>query len=286
MAPTFLQIILLGLIQGAAELLPVSSSAHVIVAEKLMRLDPSSPEMTFLLVMLHAGTMVAVIVYFWRGWQRSIFASRRQFMVSARQILLATAATGLLGVGLKVFIEKLIIGGHQAEIEQLFGSLPVIGTALLAAGGLILWSARRIRRRPARAELSDGAALWIGIAQGFCLPFRGLSRSGTTISVGLLQGVAQKPAEVFSFALAVVLTPAAIALEAHRLFKAHPEVARGDHLPALLQPGLIGLAASFTAGLLALVWLSNWLERGRWHWFGYYCLAAAGLVYVLAANGL
>jgi len=64
MSPTFLQIALLGLIQGAAELLPVSSSAHVIAAEKLMRLDPSSPEMTFMLIMLHTGTMGAVIVYF------------------------------------------------------------------------------------------------------------------------------------------------------------------------------------------------------------------------------
>ena len=64
----FLQILILGLVQGAAELLPVSSSAHVIVAEKLMGLDPSSPEMTFLLVMLHTGTMFAVIVYFWNSW--------------------------------------------------------------------------------------------------------------------------------------------------------------------------------------------------------------------------
>ena len=65
---TILQIIILALIQGAAELLPVSSSAHVIVAEKLMGLDPTSPSMVFLLVMLHTGTMLAVIVYFWRRW--------------------------------------------------------------------------------------------------------------------------------------------------------------------------------------------------------------------------
>ena len=286
MAPTFLQIILLGLIQGAAELLPVSSSAHVIVAEKLMQLDPASPEMTFLLVMLHTGTMLAVIAYFWRDWQKGIFSSQAQFVASARQIIMATAATGVLGYGLKIFIEKLIIGGEKAEIEHLFSSLPLIGTALLTAGLLILWSARHVKRLPAKNPVSDSSAILIGLSQGVCLPFRGLSRSGTTISVGLLQGVAQKQAEVFSFALAVVITPVAIAMEARRLLKAHPEVAHFDHLLALLKPGMIGFVASFAAGLVALVWLSNWLERGRWNWFGYYCLAAAGAVYLLAANGL
>ena len=79
MYPTWLQIAFLGLIQGAAELLPVSSSAHVIVAEKLMGLDPSTPAMTFLLVMLHTGTMVAVIVYFWKAWRESYFSSLSRF---------------------------------------------------------------------------------------------------------------------------------------------------------------------------------------------------------------
>ena len=70
----YIQVLILALIQGACELLPVSSSAHVIVAEKLMGLDPSSPEMTMLLVMLHTGTMFAVIVYFWRRWQSDYFS--------------------------------------------------------------------------------------------------------------------------------------------------------------------------------------------------------------------
>ena len=73
-----LHVIILAFVQGLAELLPVSSSAHVIVAEKLMGLDPSKPEMTLLLVMLHTGTMFAVILYFWRAWRDSIFASPRR----------------------------------------------------------------------------------------------------------------------------------------------------------------------------------------------------------------
>src|ERR1700681_2985802 len=76
---TFLKILVLAVIQGACELLPVSSSAHVIVAEKLMGLDPTAPEMTLLLVMLHTGTMLAVIVYFWRNWKRDYFALPGKF---------------------------------------------------------------------------------------------------------------------------------------------------------------------------------------------------------------
>ena len=66
---TIFHVLILAIIQGFAELLPVSSSAHVIVAEKLMGFDPSAPDMTFLLVMLHTGTMFAVIVYFWKSWR-------------------------------------------------------------------------------------------------------------------------------------------------------------------------------------------------------------------------
>jgi undecaprenyl-diphosphatase len=68
------KILVLALVQGAAELLPVSSSAHVIVAEKLMGLDPTAPEMTLLLVMLHTGTMFAVILYFWNSWKDHYFS--------------------------------------------------------------------------------------------------------------------------------------------------------------------------------------------------------------------
>jgi len=97
---TIIQIFILALIQGAAELLPVSSSAHVIVTAKLMGLDPTTPEMTLLLVMLHTGTMFAVICYFWRSWQANFFASKKQFWDAGKRIMIATALTG--GVGLSL----------------------------------------------------------------------------------------------------------------------------------------------------------------------------------------
>src|SRR5271170_1016808 len=105
----FLQILILGLVQGAAELLPVSSSAHVIVAEKLMGLDPSSPELTFLLVMLHTGTMFAVIVYFWNAWKESYFSSYDRLRSALSSVVVASIVTFILGYGLKEMIEKVIM---------------------------------------------------------------------------------------------------------------------------------------------------------------------------------
>jgi undecaprenyl-diphosphatase len=268
MSPTILQILLLGLIQGAAELLPVSSSAHVIVAEKLMKLDPSSPEMTFLLVMLHTGTMFAVIAYFWSAWKKSFFSSKEQFSAAARKIVMASFCTAIVYLLLNFFIEKVVLGGGKAEIEQLFASLPLIAGALFAAGILILWSAGKARGDAAQ-DVTLRSAIWIGLVQGVALPFRGFSRSGTTISAGMLAGAGRRQVEVFSFALAVVLTPAAIAQELLRLLKLRHQAADPVPLLHMLQPGLLGMVCSFVAGLLALVWLSRWLETGRWHYFGY-----------------
>jgi undecaprenyl-diphosphatase len=117
--------------------------------------------------------------------------------------------------------------------------------------------------------------------QGLCLPFRGFSRSGATISTGLALGVTRRRAEEFSFALAVVLTPAVIAKEAYRLYKEYAATTTAMHSDGLLHlmgPSMIGMALSFLAGLVALRWLSRWLEQGRWHFFGCYCLLASLLV--------
>src|SRR5580693_9337526 len=97
---SLLQVIVLGVVQGLAELLPVSSSAHVVVAEKLMGLDPSSPQMTLLLVMLHTGTMFAVIAYFWKQWRQTYFSSADAFKRFAVRLVWATFLTGLIGEGL------------------------------------------------------------------------------------------------------------------------------------------------------------------------------------------
>jgi undecaprenyl-diphosphatase len=299
---SLLKVIVLAVVQGLAELLPVSSSAHVIVAEKLMGLDPSAPQMTLLLVMLHTGTMFAVIAYFWKTWKESYFANKAVFQRFAVRVIWATLLTGLIGEGIKKILEKTLLdGAPKAEIEQLFSHLELIAPALAAVGILILVAGFiEHRQRSARPNAISSAqtgehnvsmrqAAWIGVVQGLALPFRGFSRSGATISIGMLTGAAKEDAERFSFALAVVLTPAVVGLEALRLWKA-------AHLPASaaaaavdlhgsLLSSLLGMVFSFLAGLLALQWLSRWLETGRWYLFGVYCLAASVIVYALHARG-
>jgi undecaprenyl-diphosphatase len=277
----YFQILILALIQGACELLPVSSSAHVIAAEKLMRLDPASPEMTMLLVMLHTGTMFAVIVYFWKGWKRDYFCVPGKSQWFAIQIIIATICTVIVGYGLKIVIEKIFMRGvPHAEIEDLFSNLPLIAGALAAVGLLIIYAGWREEKSPRQSEIQPAHSVWIGIVQGICLPFRGFSRSGSTISTGLLLGLPKQKLEEFSFALAVVLTPPIIAKEAHRLLQSHVLSGRDSALQLFL-PGLVGMVFSFIAGLLALKWLSRWLEGGRWKFFGFYCLLAAAGVLVI-----
>ncbi len=279
----FLQILILGLVQGAAELLPVSSSAHVIVAEKLMGIDPSSPEATFLLVMLHTGTMFAVIVYFWNSWLSHYFSDAAHLWDAFKNIVVATVITAVMGFALKLIIEKVFMHGQaKAEIEELFSNLPLIGSALLAAGLLILYSGSSEEKQPGSGGIDLMKALIVGVVQGLCLPFRGFSRSGGTISAGLLLGIERRQIEEFSFALAVVLTPLVVGIELLRLVKAHPEVTHGSELMKLLTPGLLGMVCSFAAGYLALKLLSQLLETGRWKYFGYYCVVAALVVFGLA----
>ncbi|MBY0579985.1 MAG: undecaprenyl-diphosphate phosphatase [Burkholderiales bacterium] len=285
---TLFQILGLAVIQGAAELLPVSSSAHVIVAEKLMGLDPTAPEMTLLLVMLHTGTMFAVIVYFWKSWKESFFASRKVFWESARFIFAATLVTGIVGLVLKSLIEKIFMKDvPHAEIEQLFGNMNLISTALAAVGLLILYAGIRTRAAAGRDCAMDlKKSCYVGAIQGICLPFRGFSRSGATISTGLLLGISRRKIEEFSFALAVALTPPVIAREAMRLLHdKHDPSFSAAGLAGMFMPSILGMVFSFFAGLLALKWLSSWLEVGRWHLFGIYCLAASAVVFALHQSG-
>jgi len=296
MSIPILHVIVLAIVQGLAELLPVSSSAHVIVAEKLLQrhfggLDPSDPRMTLLLVMLHTGTMFAVIAYFWKQWKKTYFASADAFKRFAIRAIWATFLTGVIGYPLIKLIEKTAFkGASKAEIELLFGRLDLIAPALFAAGALILIAGLKERNQKSEPANLYGSSVtmrqagWMGAIQGLCLPFRGFSRSGATISTGMLAGAAKDRAERFSFALAVIITPAAIAKEAMRLVKAsHEAAATGTpvDLHSSVGTGLLGMVLAFFAGLVALKWLSAWLEEGRWYLFGIYCLVASGVVYYL-----
>jgi undecaprenyl-diphosphatase len=285
------KVIVLAIVQGLAELLPVSSSAHVVVTEKLMGLDPSSPQMTLLLVMLHTGTMFAVIAYFWKQWKRTYFASADAFKRFAIRVVWATLLTVAIGYPVMKIIEKTAFkGASKGEIELLFGRLDLVAPALLAAGIVILVAGLMEKRHAIEPSNVYGSSVTMrqagsmGAIQGLCLPFRGFSRSGATISTGMLTGASKERAERFSFAMAVIITPLAIGKETLRLLKASHEATTAGapvdlHGTVLLS--LLGAIFAFLAGLIALRWLSAWLEQGRWYLFGIYCIVASGVVFYL-----
>jgi len=279
-------VLLLAIVQGMAELLPVSSSAHVIVVEKLLGLDPTAPAMTFLLVMLHTGTMFAVLTYFWKRWKGLLSKTNPRRGIFVGMLALATLMTGILGLGLQWLIEKVFLGGTKgAAVEDLFGNLWLIGSGLAVVGILIIVSGR-IKKGGEGENAGDRSLLGsagVGLIQGLSLPFRGFSRSGATISLGLLSGMSRRFAEEFSFFLALIVTVPVVGREALRLGHAHGAAPGSAGLPWLM--GLLGLVFSFGAGLFAIRWLSSWLEKGRWAWFGLYCLVASVLILGLRALG-
>jgi undecaprenyl-diphosphatase len=302
----YLQILILAVIQGAAELLPVSSSAHVILAAKFMGLKPHSSDFVFLLVMLHTGTMFAVIYYFWPRW-RWLFSRNSNSPLTTQHspytgvskgrflmmIVLATACTGILGLALKLFIERVVLTGilhrEKADFEDLFENLYLIAASLFVVGIFIIVSGLTATRRGGSermqaSPLSIQTSIWIGLIQGLCIPFRGFSRSGATISMALLCGVERGLAEDFSFALAIVLTPLAIGRGLYRLLR-DPIWNSDTRLIDQLMPGLVGMVFSFAAGLLALKLLSAALDKGRWQYFGYYCILASLVILAAAFYG-
>jgi undecaprenyl-diphosphatase len=281
-----LHVILLAIVQGLAELLPISSSAHVIVAEKLLGMDPTAPDTTLLLVMLHTGTMFAVIVYFWNRWRNAFLQSAAEFKQFIVALILASAVTGVIGYGLIKVIEYVAFPGKpHAWVEDLFGRLDLIAAALAAVGALILIAGliekKSVATRASTSQVDNKQAVAIGAMQGLCLPFRGFSRSGATISTAMLAGVQKIRAEDFSFALAVILTPPAISREILRLHQTQ----QSGIVALNLMPSLVGAVFSFLAGLLALKWLSRWLEAGRWYLFGIYCIVASMVVAYLYHAG-
>jgi undecaprenyl-diphosphatase len=207
-------------------------------------------------------------------------------------VFVACFLSGVVAMPLVLLIEHALShGNHHVAIEALFNKLNWISPALAAVGILILWAGLRGARNPdtlpgeKQHPVNWCQAMVMGTLQGFAIPFRGFSRSGSTISGALLAGGERMPVESFSFAIVVAITPLAIARELYRLVRADALAGVRLDFATALAPSLLGMVCAFFAGLLALKWLSRWLEQGRWYWFGIYCLAASVGVLLLYLRG-
>ncbi len=262
---TALEAVLLGVVQGATEFLPISSSGHLVLGQALLDLRPPG---ILLEVTLHAATMLAVIVYFRKrlGWMILNALRKGEDGGQARRyilwLLIGTLPAGLAGVLLR------------EPIGGLFDS-PAVALYGLLVTGCILLSSRWSRERGVRAD--GRSAILVGLAQALAI-IPGISRSGATIAAGMFSGVERRAAAEFSFLLSVPAIGGASLLQM-------VELLRGG-LPAEggLGVGLaVGFAAAFVSGYAASAGLLEVLRRKGLVPFAWYCWAVglAGLLFLV-----
>ena len=271
------QALVLGLVQGATELLPISSSGHLILVPWLFQwdyLEADEFNQTFD-VSLHLGTLVAVGAYFWHdvktlvaAWLRTL---RRRSIATTDErmawvVVAATIPAGVIGFLLEDFIAE-----HLGEPWQI--------AIFLAGFGLLLgWADRRpMTRTMDDLTLKQGAA--VGFAQSLAL-MPGVSRSGITITAGRFLGLDRDSAARFSFLLLLPITFAAV------IFKGITDVVLADLPGGMAGPFVVGVLASLGAGLLAIVGLLDYVRRHSYDAFVIYRLIAAAVILLLIATGV
>ncbi len=243
--PSLLQGIILGTVQGLTEFLPVSSSGHLVLAEKILGVKTKGLGLE---VLVHLGTWLAVLLYFRRKiWEiiRAFIYPQKRDQENRRLLLyliLGSIPAGIIGLLLRNSIEKIF---HN----------PYLVCGMLLITGFILFSTKFAKQRG--ATLSPTNSLLIGTAQALAI-LPGISRSGTTISFGLLLGIAGEKSAEFSFLLAVIAILGANLLELKEL----------NQLPASY---IIAALFSLGSGYLAIAFLLRLIRKGKLWGFSYYC---------------
>ncbi len=241
--------VLLGLVQGLTEFLPVSSSGHLVVAEQVLGVPRHGVVVE---VALHVSTLAAVLlVYRARIWEllRGMGGNQRSAWRYLGLLVVATIPAGLAGVWLGDWF------------EQAFGSLSVVGVDFLITGA-ILWSTRWAAGRAQRSEPSWRGAGGIGLAQAVAI-LPGVSRSGSTVAAALWAGVRPGRAAEFSFLMSVPVIAGAAVLELPKLSAGVDRVGAG--------PLVVSCVTALAAGIVAIKVLVRVLERGAFHRFAPYC---------------
>jgi undecaprenyl-diphosphatase len=244
-----LEVVILALVQGVTEFLPISSSGHLAVVgalfEQLGR--PLDKKLT-LTVVLHLGTLAAILVFYWRRVRRLVDQDRRMVGLLA----VGTLPAAVVGLPLKWLVGDLL---QNAEL---------VGFMFLLTGAMLLWSDRAKPGNLICRELSYARALLIGAFQALAI-LPGVSRSGATIVAGLGCGLKRDEAAVFSFLLAIPVIAGAGLIELLDLARGSP-----DSAPS----GLLALGAglSFAVGLASLAFLVRWLRQGRLRHFAWWVL--------------
>ncbi len=260
---TTLQAIILGIVQGLTEFLPVSSSGHLMLASEILNTDLSAADdLTFSLT-LHAATVLSTIVVLWREvWRILKGAFVFSGKINDEQAYIIKIVISMIPVGIVGFC-------LMDYIEAAFSSVLVVGVMLLVTALLLTFAYKAKPRQ--KSEISYRDAFIIGIAQA-CATMPGLSRSGTTIATGLLLGNKKEAVAQFSFLM--VLPPI--------LGNALLDIIKGEFGGGVeLLPLVAGFVTAFVTGALACKFMLEIVKRGKLIWFAVYC-ALAGLVAIVS----
>ena len=267
------QALVIGIVQGLTEFLPISSSGHLIAVPYLLGWsDPFLESLPFT-VMLHLGTLAALVVYFWRDWVRLVPAGLatirdRSFRGDpdrrlAWLIVASTIPAAVVGLRVNDIIEN--------EIRQ----VGMVVVALLVGAGII-WVADRWGAKAFGLDrLTFPGALGIGVAQAVAL-IPGVSRSGISISAGLFLGLTREAAARYSFLMSAPIIAGTGAYETKKLISGETGV------PIEVLPLIVGMTSAFVTGLLAIGFLLRWLRTHRMTIFVAYRLVLAGVIVVAA----
>lgn len=258
-----LQAILLGLLQGLTEYLPVSSSGHLVIASKLLGIEPEQ-NLTFTIV-VHVATVLSTIVILWREiwWLiKGLFEFKMNDATRyAISILISMIPIGIVGVFFK------------DKVEEVFGSGTFIVGMMLCVTALLLAFAYYARPR-AKDSVSYLDAFIIGLSQALAV-LPGLSRSGTTIATGLLLGNKKETMAQFSFLMVIPPILGEALLDGIKLLGDSAEAMAASTVSPLTM--LAGFVAAFLSGCLACKWMIDVVRRGKLIWFAIYC-AIAGVL--------
>jgi undecaprenyl-diphosphatase len=252
--PSWVEGLILGLVQGLTEFLPVSSSGHLVLAEEVLGWQPPG---VYFEVGLHFATLLSVFIVYGsriRLLLHGLVHRTRDAWRYAGLLGLASVPAAVAGIWFRDFFE----GTFQSGVS--------LGVQFLVTA-LILWLTRPLVARAAAPDIGVKAALWMGVGQAFAI-LPAISRSGTTIAAGLWMGTAAAPTAEFSFLMSIIAIAGSGLLEAR-------------HIPPgtdLLSPGFV---VAFVAALLSGIWSIRWLVRllrsQKFHVFAWYCATVGAL---------
>ena len=265
-----LEALLLGLLQGLTEYLPISSSGHLTLGQSFMGITDPEEVLPFT-VMVHVATVLSTIVILHKEitW---IFKGLFKFPASDSNAGLLNRLNEQQRYALAIIISMIPIGivgvFFKDYVENLFSSMYVVGICLLITSALLTFSYYAKPRNKENVSIKD--AFIIGLGQAFAV-LPGLSRSGTTIATGLILGNSKKNMAQFSFLMVIPPILGEALLETLEMFENGIGAAFGNISPTAL---VAGFFAAFVSGCVACKWMISIVRKGKLIYFAYYCLAA------------